>query len=271
MIKNMTGVLQNFCDGVYDDVTKWIRIDAVRLCRLLLNIYFAAGYRSRDSWRALWEQCAKAVGRYHENAGWTSEMTLAYWRPVTPTSTPDEILRDDQGLTRECLTIIAFHPELYTPTDPHVKAPIPAELVAALWLFTTSEVKQQFSHFQQILLLPTNDSSDIGEEDEASEGEDDEDEESEDEEDGEVEDEGGEGEGKGEGQDAESEDNMDGEGEGGEKNVDAESRDGERKITEADKNERAALQESVDADIDASKQETSDGIHSGTDILFTSR
>lgn len=243
MIKNITSDLQAICSGSVDDHTKFTQVDVVRLCWLLLKLYFSAEYRSTDVWIALWAQCAKAVGRYYVINGWTAEQTHWYWLPDTSPSgsTPDELLRDDEDLARECLTLITSRPELYMPEDPQVETQIPTELIAALWLFTTPKVKQQFDQLRQMCCLPMDNSSESEKQDKESEDE----------------------ESEGEEQDAESEEGSDEEDEGEQKNVDAEggeSGDSERRIAEADEHERAApqLEESVDGDIGASKSQTLD-------------
>lgn len=246
MVSNMTGILLDFCNGVFDDPARWEPIDVVRLCRLQLKIYFAATYRNEGVWRALWTQCASAISRYHEVSGWEGKPKDYNWLPDSPLLTPDELLRVDEDLACECLTIIMSHSESYTPVVTHVPVRVPPALIAALWRFATPEVKQRFKWLRQTLQLPMGGSSEAKEED--VEGKDEE--------------------GERKGHDAAREDGKDEERGGDKKSADGrdnrkdleeiESGASGRKVIEADEHKRIASQEPIDAGVRAPTSQTLD-------------
>lgn len=146
MLTNINGALERYRKGIYDDIKKWNRVDAIRLCHLLLRTYDPSKDQDGRPWRSIWTTCAQAIQRYHETEGWRggkeSEKKPDYWEVDIQPSSEEQLLEDDQTLARECLKIVES--DFETLVQPEVRhedeVKIPQELIAALRLFVPGEI-----------------------------------------------------------------------------------------------------------------------------------
>lgn len=79
---------------------------------------------------------AKALKHYHQSQGWRKELQLCdYWYSDGPSSTPEELLDEDQALACEVLREWGRH--------------IHTDLIDELWLFVPEESSKEILHLVQ--------------------------------------------------------------------------------------------------------------------------
>lgn len=133
MLTNINGALERYRNGNYD-IKKWNRLDAIRLCHLLLRTYDSSEDQDGRPWGSIWTTCAQAIQRYHETEGWTGEKAYEYWEVDIPLASPEELLGGDQVLARKCLAIMD------SELQEGDKDQTPPELREALRLFVPEEI-----------------------------------------------------------------------------------------------------------------------------------